>query len=149
MKWISGITVVTTLLFSCMAHSQCTINLIAVNFGGYDPIVVTPLAATGYVDVTCNSGELFDIKLGPGQNSGGIFNPRKMQASGSGATLNYNLYRNSTHTEIWGDGTGGTFIQSGMGSDATQQFNIFGLIPGTQNIPAGSYSDIVTVTIEW
>ena len=150
MKWINAIAMTATLVIPSLVWSQdCSINLTLVNFGGYDPLVAIPIEASGYIDVTCSLGVPYFIKLGPGQNSGGIFNPRKMQASGSGANLNYNLYRNSIHTEIWGDTTGGTFAQPGVGTNLTQQFEIYGLIPGSQNIPAGSYSDMVTVIIEW
>ena len=60
------------------------------------------------------------------------------------ATLAYNLYVDASHTRVWGDGTGNTQTQTGMGN-----LVIYGRIPGQQNVPAGLYTDRVMVIVEW
>ena len=114
-----------------------------------DPLVSSPLDTTGDINVTCDNGTSFTIKLNPGQNSGGSFQPRSMIAPGNDKKLNYNLYKDSTRIQIWGDGTGSTYTQSGIGTGAMQKITVFGRIPARQNVSVGSYSDMVTVTVEW
>jgi spore coat protein U-like protein len=67
-------------------------------------------------------------------------------------TLSYNLYVDSAHTQIWGNGTGGTTFPTGQivvspPPSEDFSFTIFGLIPA-QAVPAsGTYSDSVIATL--
>ncbi len=63
--------------------------------------------------------------------------------------MSYNLYRNAARSEIWGDGTNGSFIQSGSGAGANVPWPIYGRLPGSQNVSVGTYTDNITVTVEW
>jgi len=72
-----------------------------------------------------------------------------MQISGGGDTLNYNLYRDSARAEVWGDGAGNTYVQTGIGTGGTAHLIVYGSIPAGQNVRAGLYSDAVTVIVEW
>ncbi len=60
--------------------------------------------------------------------------------------LNYNLYTNSSHTIVWGDGTGVTVTVSG--NAATASHTVYGRIAGSQNAARlGAYTDSITVTV--
>ena len=147
MKLISGILLLLILMFSAEVSGQtCDLSIVSVNFGSYDAFASSPNIVTGKITGTCDPGLPFVIKLAPGENSGGSFHPRKMISS-SGDTLSYNLYRDSTHNEVLGDGTGNTFTLTGTGGN--QSFTVYGRIPAMQNIIPGAYSDSVVVTIEW
>jgi spore coat protein U-like protein len=100
----------------------------------------------------------YTIQLNAG--SSGSFSPRKL-ASGANL-LNYNLYTTSARTTIWGNGSGGTSTVGGsftlgnctlllLCSDETESRNhtAYGRIPASQNVPAGSYSDTITVTVNY
>ena len=128
---------------------DCTVSVIPVQFGQYITIEASAVDAIGSVNVTCGSSTPFTVKLDAGENSSDSFNPRKLRSSSSGATLNYNLYLDSALTMVWGDGTNNTYIRSGVGTGAPQQFSIYGRIPGSQNVSFGSFNDSVTVTLEW
>jgi spore coat protein U-like protein len=67
----------------------------------------------------------------------------------SSETLNYNLYRDSTRSTIWGDGTGGTqaYTQSNPQLNRNIRVDVFGRIPAGQDVTAGSYTATVTATI--
>lgn len=121
---------------------QCTVSSVAVSFGAYDPIAGNPLNATGSISVTCTPATITVVKLDPGQNSGGNFVQRKMQ--GDSNYLNYNLYTDAACTKIWGDGTSNTFTQSG-GTNII----VYGRIPPLQKVKPGTYSDYVTIIVEW
>lgn len=112
---------------------------------------LTPvLDLLGLVVVGCES-DSYTVQLSPG--NGGSYAPRKMY-SGL-ATLDYNLYIDSGYASVWGNGTGGsqTVTQALAGSllgncqPSVTNHTVYGRIPGSQNVPAGSYSDAITVTV--
>jgi spore coat protein U-like protein len=122
-------------------------------FGKYDPFSSFPLNSTGTVSIKCNdSGVSFRVKIDSGQNGSG-FQPRQLLINSSltgTETLDYNLYRDPAHTEIWGDGSPPTVIQEGVHNHGDKPtFTIYGRIPPGQNIPPGYYTDTLRVTVEW
>lgn len=135
-----------------IALSQCTISTTPVVFGNYDFFSSTPLDTTGTVNVSCSASVLTArITLGASSNSG-TFNPRKMKQSGGNDLLNYNIYTNVSRTTILGDGTGGTSIiqlqrPPGRPRPWTGNATMFGRIPPAQDVSAGSYSEILTVSV--
>lgn len=123
----------------------CVVSATPVSFGTYD--TYNTLDGTGDISVTCDTGVLYAIRMDSGSNSGGSFD-RKLH-SASGDTMNYNFYRDLARTEIWGDGTNGSFVRTGIGTAATEHFLIYGRIPGAQKVSAGSFNDAITIIIEW
>jgi spore coat protein U-like protein len=86
---------------------------------------------------------------------GGTFAQRLL--SGSGANeLQYNLFTDVGAATIWGDGSLGTGIVSGMGAGmaagSTQRHTVFGQLLDNafnQGAPSGNYSDTITVTVTY
>lgn len=149
MKYISAVLAVLLVFSGVDAFSYaCSAVATPVSFNGYDTFAPFPTDARGDIRVTCETGMPFTVRLGAGNNSGG-FNPRTMLSSSGGFTLGYNLYRDSARTQVWGDGTGVTFTQSGAGTGSDIVFLIYGRIHAGQNSAAGLYGDAVTVTVEW
>jgi spore coat protein U-like protein len=131
------------------ASASCSVSVIPVAFGNYDPADTTALDATGSVNVTCNPSASYTIRLDPGANSASAYGQRAMLEPTKGTLIYYNLYVDPALTRIWGDGTGGTATASGNGVETNQLFHIFGRIPPGQNLSAGTYRDSVIVTVEW
>ena len=130
---------------SCSAVAcaqQCTVSAVAVSFGEYDATAGTPLDATGSISVICSPETETIVRLDPGTNSGGNYHPRKMV--GQGDYLNYNLYTDASCTRVWGDGTSNTFTQPGAAN-----LIVYGRIPPLQRAKQGTYSDFVTIVVEW
>jgi spore coat protein U-like protein len=51
---------------------------------------------------------------------------------------------------IWGDGGGSSSVQTALvAKDMPWNATLFGRIPARQNVSAGSYSDTITVTIDF
>jgi spore coat protein U-like protein len=121
--------------------ATCTSQSTPVSFGTYDTLELSPLDGVGDVIVQCDSATAFTIDLGPGE---GTISRRVMM--GSGGTLDYNLYTDATRTILWGDGVSGSDVSS-SGSNVTA--TVYGRIPARQNVTAGAYSDVVTVTISY
>ncbi len=148
---------VALLLSPRLAHAlaECVVSATPVAFGVYDPLSPSPLNANGTVTVSCSL--LLGISLLVAYNidlstgSSGVYTPRTLK-SGSNI-MNYNLFTSNTYTTIWGNTTGGTGrITDGylLGlANATTNYPVYGRVPATQNIKAGSYTDSIIVTITY
>jgi spore coat protein U-like protein len=128
---------------------DCAVSTVPVQFGQYISIDPLPVDAVGNVKVTCGAGTPFMIKLDPGESPAKSFHPREMRSATGGAALGYNLFRNVSRTEVWGDGTNSTFAQPGVGRGVEELFPVYGRIPGRQNVGVGFFRDSITVTVEW
>ncbi len=124
------------------ARAACTITTTAVAFGTYDVFSATPEDATGTIQIDCNPRENIQVTLSKGSSS--TYTTRTLK-NGTNA-LNYNLYRNSARTQIWGDGTGGSSIQSNN-NVRTRTYTTYGRAPAAQDASVGAYSDTIIVTV--
>ena len=128
----------------------CTAGATGVVFGGYVSNVAT--LSSGQVTVGClatvGSGTAaYAISLGMGSGS---FSQRTLKFGSS--SLAYNLYVDAAHVGVWGDGTGGTSTVSdsyGVSALVTKNYPVYGRIPASQNVPAGSYTDSIMVTVTY
>jgi spore coat protein U-like protein len=90
-------------------------------------------------------------RLGLSDGSHGAAGQRRM-AGPSGNFVEYELYRDSGRTQRWGDDlAGGTDVVSGSGVGQTSPtvIPVYGRVPSQPVGAAGSYSDTVTVTLEY
>lgn len=139
------------------AEIICTTTVVGLAFGEYDARAALPLTAPGSVTVQCRTTALltlgnvpFTISLGAGRN--GTPGNRAMNAGPS--LLRYSLL---TPTGLpWGDGTAGTVTVSGVaavpllpGAGSPLRTPITGVVPVGQFVQVGSYTDSVTVTVEY
>jgi spore coat protein U-like protein len=136
---------------------NCTVSAGGIAFGIYNPLAAVANASTGTLKVTCNgsgtgsANVTVNVSLSAGLS--GSYATRKM-FSGTN-TLNYNIYWSTAYAQIMGDGTGGSFagtagpftVPAGGSNFATG--TMYGLIPTTQDIAPGSYSDLITVTVTY
>jgi spore coat protein U-like protein len=130
--------------------NSCTVSASGVGFGAYNPFSGSNLDSTGTVTVSCLGvlGGVFQVALSTGGS--GTFSPRRMVSGAN--TLSYNLYVDSSRTQIWGDGSGGTSIRSLNCSllclGIPQNFTVYGRIPASQTgTHSGTYGDTITVTV--
>ncbi len=91
------------------------------------------------------------VSLSPGLS--GNYATRTML---SGANrLNYNIYWDPQYTVVMGDGTGGSSAGTAgpitvvSGSSVQATGTMYGYVPARQDVAAGSYSDIITVTVTY
>jgi len=138
--------------------ASCSVSSSGVSFGVYNVFNSGDNDSAGIIRVSCTGlssvGAAYEIKLNVGVGSGSSFSSRVMASTtDSSHHLNYNLYTNSSHTSVWGDGSAGTTTVSGgfllgIDSQATDH-DIFRRILARQNAYVGSYSDTVTMTINF
>lgn len=137
-----------------IAIASCSVSATPIGFGSYDVFLDIPSDTAGTVTVNCMSNVVrARLTAGPSQTSG-TFIPRQMKRSDGTDLLNYNVFTDALRSIVFGDGTGGTTgidlrRPTGKPSPWSQYINIFGRIPPGQDVPVGSYSDSLTITIEW
>lgn len=126
------------------AHAACTVAATPVAFGVYQSSAQLPTDSTGTVTVACGIFTSYSVSISAGV---GGTNALNRALSSGGNRLAYNLYTDPTRILVWGDGTAGTLRVAQIATGAT--LNVFGRIPGLQNIASGSYADSLIVTIEF
>ena len=133
------------------ASAACLAIAPSLAFGPYDGLSGAATTTSANVVVTCDQAPapVVTIAIGPSGVSGG-FAPRRMGHIGSSDTLAYNLYTDAAATSIWGDGSGGTATRSQrVQKNQPWAATIYGRIPPGQDVAAGSYSDVLTITVNF
>jgi spore coat protein U-like protein len=134
----------------------CTVSATGVVFGIYNPLNASGDSAVGSWTVICNA-------LGSGSATVAGTLTLSTGSSGSYATrtmrsgthvLDYNIYLTSAHNQVIGNGTAGTFAPSDSGTVTAGQVyqvtgSMYGFIPALQDVPGGSYSDSIVVTVTY
>jgi len=153
-----SLSVTATVAQTCSVSATSTLA-----FGAYDPVIAnaaSALTGTGSVSIKCTKGSSgITIDLDAGAHVSGT--QRRLQ----GATvttdfLNYSITQPATTTPwtscagstVWGSTVGGSvYTPSGVtwSAAAAQAFTVCGSVPAAQNISAQSYSDTVTVTVNF
>jgi len=131
-------------------YARCTVSSTSIIFANYDVFSSTAATGNGSITLSCSPAAHVVIAVGASSNSG-AYSPRRMKHAGYSDTLDYNLYTSPTMIQIWGDGTNGTATASynNVKKNNNPPVSIYGKIVPLQNIPAGSYSDQLVVTISY
>lgn len=142
-------TATSNLEVSATVTNNCTISAGALAFGSYgiSHINGANLDASATLSLQCTSGASTVITLGQGlhADSGSTDSaPLRRLESGSNH-LSYMLYRVADHTSPWGNDAGSGLSYTGVGSSSS--VTVYGRVAGSQNVPAGSYTDTVVATI--
>ncbi|HET7773262.1 MAG TPA: spore coat U domain-containing protein [Burkholderiaceae bacterium] len=133
---------------------NCAVSATPLAFGVYDPSSVTPLDRSSTISVRCTRTTPFTVTLNTG-GTGGTYASRVMRdtATPTPNTLNYNLFTTAARNTVWGDGSGTTATVGGTGaamaSGNAVSLTVFGRIPVQVTAAPSSYSDSITVTINY
>lgn len=149
MSWSA--TASATFQVTATVVSSCTVAGTTLNFGNnIDPLAATPpLDSTSTLTVSCTNTTPYTVALNAGGNAGGAANFGARAIKNGSSLLTYQLYRDSGHATVWGDGTNSSSVASGTGSGSSQTINIYGRLPSLAGAIPGSYTDTVTVTISY
>jgi spore coat protein U-like protein len=126
--------------------NNCVISANPLALGAFDG--TNDLAATSTVVVRCTNGTPYNVDLSRGASA--TFAARTM-SNGTG-TLVYNLFTDTTYTNIWGDGSTGTVRVSGTGTGfaAARNITVAGRLLASANtgaVDAGTYTDTIVASI--
>lgn len=134
------------------ADAACSVAATGIDFGVYDVFSPNPVDSTGSVTVSCDAIPPGSVVVAIGPGGAGGFLPRQMRHPSLPDTLGYNVFTSSSMAAVWGDGTGGTAtVRTGAVPPPRppKPITLYGRIPPGQNVPAGTYSDTLVVTITW
>lgn len=134
-------TATATLTVTASVRSGCSIENGSLDFGDYTAGQTKDLDGKGTIRVRNCPGTV-TIELDGG--SSGKVNDRTL-VNGS-ERLRYQLYQDPARTRVWGTGSDAASMQL-LQADATVE--VFGRIPGGQSVGPGTYTDSVTVTMQF
>ncbi len=137
------------ILWSSTATAACSVGNSSLAFGSFNTLTGSNnVDSTGTITVSCFLQlSAYTIALATGGS--GTYSPRRMASGGN--TLDYNLYTDAGYSQIWGDGTGGSFTVAGSVLIGSRNHTVYGRIPlSTQRgASVGSYGDSITITITY
>lgn len=130
-------------VFCPRVASACTVTVTPLTFGPYDVFDPSPLDSIGQIRWSCPEGT-------PAIRISFHGNARERRLTNGTAVLRYGLYLDAARMRPWGDGTGGTeaFVGRVRESREESSVTVFGRIHARQNVSPGTYTDVLTVTID-
>ncbi len=140
-------TSTTTFQVTATVSAGCTIAATNHDFGIYTTSSLADnINGTNTINATCTLGVPYSIGLDTGIGTGATVASRRMTRVGGTETLEYSLYQSADRLVVLGN-TLAIDVITGLGTGLAIGHTVFGKIPASQNVPAGSYVDTVTATI--
>lgn len=140
----AAVTASTTFTVTATVVPSCAVSASDLAFGTYDPNSSTDKTATTTISVNCSLGTPYTVSLSNGTNASG--STRRM-ASGA-HRLTYQIYQDIAATLVFGS-VADLLGVSGVGIGLAAASTIYGVVPKAQNVNAGSYTDQITVTVDY
>ena len=137
-------TATTTFPVTATVVASCQVTAGALAFGSYDAVSGAAVVAQSALTVTCTQAAPYTIALDGGLHPGAAAAGARAMANGT-TYLGYDLYSDTARTIAWG----GAATVAGTGTGVAQTVNVYGRIPGGQNVPALTYGDTVTVAVNF
>ena len=128
-------------------QTECTVSTAPLNFGAYDPVsanAVAPRDTTGTVNVYCTAGTFVTVTLDNGLWASGT--NRRLKAV---SFLTYEIYKDAARSVIWNVANTNTGTSTSNVIPINGGFTAYGRIFAGQDVPAGSYSDTILVTVNY
>lgn len=148
LNWANWFATFSLLICTPAWATHCVVNVQSLNFGVYQPFDPGPLSSQAGIEVFCEAPVPYQVSMDAGLNANGDIRDRRMQGP-TVSTLRYNLYLDAAASQLWGDGSAGTEIFSGLAGAEAQVIPLHGRVPPGQMPEPGVYSDSVIVTISW
>ncbi len=139
-------TATGSLAVSATVLDVCTVSALPIAFGNFSPSG-SATDATTTITVLCTLNTPYTIRLDDGAN-GSAVTARKMKIAAGTDTLDYALYSDASRTQNWGE-TDGTDSVAGTGTGLSASHTVYGRISASQYVPAGVYTDTVTITVNY
>ena len=143
-----------TLISACQVNDSSGtsgLNFGALNFGTQDALFVTANAQVlggggGAMSILCSAGTVPVVKVRAGLHDGQSSGGTRALADGSGNFVPYDLYTDTGRTTLLAiDGT----ITLPTSTGVAQTVNLYGKAVGKAGLPAGVYSDTISVELSF
>ncbi len=141
----STITVTGSVIPDCVGFASTN----KISFNPYDVFAnASDDASTSYA-INCTKGSSPNVTIDGGKNSS---NGNRFLSDGSGnaaGLLQYNLFEDAGNSNAWPIGTPVNVPANGSGATETTTVLVSGVIPAGQDVEVGTYSDSLTVTLNF
>ena len=150
--WLIAACVAVALsLGAGQARAACTVSLVSnVAFGTYDVFSASPLDSTGQISYRCTAGGTRPtVRITLTHGNSPTYAARQLRQGAD--VLLYNLYWDSARLLVWGDVTEGTsaYYATYEPGSGEVNVNVFGRVPPGQDAAVGSYTDSITVVVNF
>ena len=149
----AGSTTPINMAVTLTTVANCSVAATGISFGTVlTPIVNNVSSTGGQITVNCSAGSpTISLGLAATSTTGNTVAARKLASGANSAVyLNYNLFTNSTLSQLWGDGTLGTSTVAAAADGTSHNYPVFGILPGGQtNGIQGAYTDTVSVVVNF
>lgn len=144
-----AVTASTTFPVTALVLTSCAVSATPLAFASYDPAASSTIDAANSLLVTCTTGVAYTVGLSVGVGTGATVATRKMtNVASAGNLLTYSLYSDAGRSSLWGN-TVGTDTLAATATATPNTIAVYGRVFAGQNVPAGAYSDTVTVTVNY
>jgi spore coat protein U-like protein len=136
--------------------TTCSASSASLNLGVYESYQPAPPDSSAPFTVNCPraggpGNQTVTVSIGPSMNSGGIAT-RRLKHVSQADTATYNIYRDAARSLVWGD-TPGTAQSSTQhlknNTTVPFVFTLFGRLDALQDVRPGTYTDSLTITVEF
>lgn len=128
---------------------NCRLSIAPLLFGEYDPLGANEsaaLEAATEVRLLCSRDSRATLSLDGGLSASG---PGNRQMTNAGEPLRYQIFRDSSRTLPWGEGSDALTLSEFSGTFEPERITVYGRIPAGQQVLSGSYSDVVTAKVDF
>ena len=152
-------TITEKMNVSADINASCIMSNTNLNFGEYNAIGINAtqdLTANATITTTCTSGATGVVSMSGGSYPLYCISSkcyRRMANKDKKSFLRYNIYTNESLSwgSVWSDNTSATNeVVQVIGSGVSQNTTVYGEITKNQrNAAAGSYTDTITITLNY
>ena len=136
-------TATGTVQVSLNVSSACSVTAQPLDFGTTNSFAAN-IDTSSATTVKCTPTAPYTVFVSYGANAGAT-TQRKLLSTTSSATVNYDIYSDSSRTAAWSPTAGKT----GVGDGTEQAMTLYARVPVQTAVAAGDYKDTVTVTVNY
>jgi spore coat protein U-like protein len=126
----------------------CLVSASDLDFGAIASNSQTPALGQTTISLHCGSGVTAEIALDAGTTPGNNTSRRMLVHQSGRDRLDYGLYQDPGRTIHWGDRSGRDTLEV-VSTGEPQTVPIYGQIPAGQRALDGTYSDMITITVNY
>ncbi|HEY1394003.1 MAG TPA: spore coat U domain-containing protein, partial [Methylibium sp.] len=136
-----------TLTATASVVQTCTVSTTTLNFGT-PGLLNANVDGTSTITTQCASGTAYQIGLDNGLHASGT---TRQMAGGSSELIAYELYRDSSRTQRWGNtlNSDTVSISGTANTGAALTTTVYGRVAAQSTPSPSSYSDTITVTVTY
>jgi spore coat protein U-like protein len=123
--------------------ANCTVSASPLTWTAFDTVTGSGADTTTKLSIACTKGTAANVAMGPGlATANGTRNMKKGSDS-----LAYDIYTASDYGTVWSDTSKVSLVAAP--SKVAREVDVYGRIVASNDVPAGVYTDTVSVTVDF